>query len=92
MPSDVRSAERAMPDAATHALAQAHWKLNPPIRPSTSRISPTRNKPGHFREAMLRGLISESGTPPAVTSAWEYPRLSRTGIGQAKRPCTSLRR
>lgn len=27
---------------AKYPVAQAHWKLNPPIRPSQSRISPTR--------------------------------------------------
>jgi hypothetical protein len=35
-------AESSRPAAATQALDQAHWKLNPPILPSTSRISPTR--------------------------------------------------
>lgn len=33
---------RASAVATTQALAQAHWKLNPPIRPSTSRISPAK--------------------------------------------------
>ena len=28
--------------AATHADDHAHWKLNPPIRPSTSSISPIK--------------------------------------------------
>ena len=32
----------AIAAAATRALAQAHWKLKPPMRPSTSRISPVR--------------------------------------------------
>ena len=27
---------------AKYPVAQAHWKLKPPIRPSQSRISPTR--------------------------------------------------
>jgi hypothetical protein len=38
------SARKALPAAvpATYAVDQAHWKLNPPIRPSQSRISPTR--------------------------------------------------
>ena len=31
---------RLSPRAATAALDQAHWKLNPPRRPSTSSISP----------------------------------------------------
>ena len=33
---------RLKPLAATAALDHAHWKLNPPSRPSTSSISPTR--------------------------------------------------
>ena len=36
------SSTRTIPVAATQALDQAHWKLKPPMRPSTSRISPTR--------------------------------------------------
>ena len=55
--------------AATCALDQAHWKLNPPIRPSTSRISPTSDSPSHTRERIVAGSISSSKTPPAVTSA-----------------------
>ena len=39
-PSSLTAPAKAV--AATQPLAQAHWKLNPPIRPSTSRISPTR--------------------------------------------------
>ena len=31
---------------ATRPLAHAHWKLNPPTRPSTSQISPARWSPG----------------------------------------------
>jgi hypothetical protein len=60
---DVRAA------AATQALDQAHWKLKPPIRPSTSRISPTRWRPGHLRDSRVPGSTSVNGTPPAVTSA-----------------------
>ena len=37
---------RARPPAATHALDHAHWKLKPPMRPSTSSISPARKRPG----------------------------------------------
>ena len=37
---------RASARPATHPDDQAHWKLKPPSRPSTSRISPTRCKPG----------------------------------------------
>src|SRR6266850_6099952 len=55
--------------AATHADDQAHWKLKPPIRPSTSSISPIRYSPRQTRDCMVAGSISDSGTPPAVTSA-----------------------
>ena len=65
----VRRVVQRQPSAATDALDHAHWKLKPPIRPSTSRSSPTRYRFGHLREAMLAGSISPSGTPPAVTSA-----------------------
>ncbi len=64
-----RAKSRARPPAAAHALDHAHWKLNPPIRPSTSKISPTRNSPGHTRDASVSPSTSRSGTPPAVTSA-----------------------
>src|SRR5205085_498772 len=37
-----RANRAARPRAATRALDHAHWKLKPPSRPSTSRISPTR--------------------------------------------------
>ena len=40
-PSEVAHA-RANAEATTHALDQAHWKSNPPRRPSTSRISPVK--------------------------------------------------
>ena len=33
---------------------QAHWKLKPPRRPSTSRISPTRKSPRQRRDSMRR--------------------------------------
>ncbi len=61
--------DEARAAATTHALDQAHWKLKPPIRPSTSRISPTRWRPAHFRDSRVAGSTSVSGTPPAVTSA-----------------------
>src|SRR5262249_10834814 len=54
---------------ATLPVDHAHWKLKPPNRPSTSRISPTRNSPGHRRDAIDAGSISVRSTPPAVTSA-----------------------
>ena len=60
---------RASPPAATQALDQAHWKLKPPIRPSTSSISPTRKSPGVRRDSIVRVSTSASGTPPAVASA-----------------------
>ena len=37
---------RAAPRPATAPLAHAHWKLKPPIRPSTSSSSPQRWSPG----------------------------------------------
>jgi hypothetical protein len=40
-PSEVAHS-RTSPEATTHALDQAHWKLKPPRRPSTSRISPVK--------------------------------------------------
>ena len=39
---------------ATQPDDHAHWKLNPPSRPSTSRISPTRYRPSHVRDAIVR--------------------------------------
>jgi len=66
-PRRIQAAPSAV--AATRALDQAHWKLNPPILPSTSRISPTSDKPGQTRDAIVAGSISSSDTPPAVTSA-----------------------
>ena len=54
---------------ATNPLAHAHWKLNPPMRPSTSSISPIRYNPRHTRDSMVPGSTSSSATPPAVTSA-----------------------
>src|ERR1041384_4432692 len=39
-PADHARSVRAIARAATHADDHAHWKLNPPIRPSPSRISP----------------------------------------------------
>src|SRR5262245_34456410 len=75
------SAPSARP--ATLAVDQAHCKLNPPFRPSTSSISPTRYSPGHMRDAIVAGSISSSATPPAVASAWLYPRLPVTGSGHS---------
>ena len=60
---------RATASPATRPDDQAHWKLKPPRRPSTSRISPTRYRPGHTRDGIVDGSISVSATPPAVTSA-----------------------
>ena len=69
-----RTVERDHDDAAlrpaTVPLDHAHWKLNPPSRPSTSRISPQRNTPRAFRDSSVPGLTSDSSTPPAVTSAF----------------------
>ena len=53
-----RPCQSASALAATLALAHAHWKLNPPTRPSTSRISPTRKSPGQTREAIVAESIS----------------------------------
>src|SRR5262245_46191869 len=61
--------ERAIAWPATHADDQAHWKLKPPSRPSTSRISPTRYNPAHLRDSIVAWSTSASGIPPAVTSA-----------------------
>ncbi len=55
---------------ATVPLDQLHWKLNPPSRPSTSRISPHRNTPLALRDSSVLGFTSSSATPPAVTSAF----------------------
>ena len=38
---------RRSPVRPPSADDHAHWKLKPPSRPSTSRISPTRYRPGH---------------------------------------------
>lgn len=38
----VHEQEEPAPNPAARPLAQAHWKLKPPMRPSTSRISPQR--------------------------------------------------
>ena len=54
---------------ARRPLAHAHWKLYPPILPSTSRISPQSERFGAMRERIVRTSTSVSGTPPAVTSA-----------------------
>src|SRR5258705_12454436 len=53
--------------AATHADDHAHWKLKPPIRPSTSSISPIRYRPGQGRDSIVAGSTSDSGVPPPGT-------------------------
>ena len=40
------------------------------IGPNASRISPQRKSPGACRLSRERGSISESATPPPVTSAF----------------------
>jgi len=55
---------------ARRPVANAAWKLKPPIGPSTSSSSPQTNSPGQQRLAIVRGSTSSSGTPPRVTSAW----------------------
>src|SRR3954452_1308235 len=54
-------------------VTQAQTKLYPPIGPNASSISPQRNSPGHLLLSIVRGSISESATPPPVTSAFPYP-------------------
>src|SRR6266550_3670538 len=46
--------------AATHADDHAHWKLKPPIRPSTSSISPIRYSPSHTLDSIVAESISDS--------------------------------
>src|ERR1043166_1726801 len=55
---------------ATVPLDHAHWKLNPPSPPSTSSISPHNQSPGATRDSSVEASTSDSGTPPAVTSAF----------------------
>ena len=50
-------------------VAHAHWKLKPPMRPSTSRISPTTERLGQRSEDIVLRSIWSRGMPPAVVSA-----------------------
>ena len=55
-----RSSPEGLP--RPRALDHAHWKLKPPMRPSTSSISPIRNRPGtpatpSSRDRSLRGRL-----------------------------------
>ena len=61
---------RAAARPATVPLDHAHWKLNPPNRPSTSSTSPQSHSPGATRDCSVDESTSESRTPPAVTSAF----------------------
>ena len=67
-----RSASRpfAADRPATVPELHAHWKLNPPSRPSTSSTSPHSHRPGTTRDSSVDAFTSSSGTPPAVTSAF----------------------
>src|SRR6476661_5901502 len=68
---------------APHPLDHAHWKLSPPMRPSTSSTSPTIWRPGQMRDCIVEGSISLSETPPAVASAYVYPLEPMTGSGHS---------
>jgi len=71
-------------------LDQAHWKLKPPMRPSTSSTSPAKNRPGQIRLSIVSSLTSVSGTPPAVASAMAKPRSPVISSGIAVTICTSF--
>src|SRR5579872_2570327 len=62
--------------------AQAHWKLNPPRWPVTSKTSPMKNRPDTFRHSIVLGESSLVSIPPAVTSALAYPSVPEGTISQ----------
>jgi len=77
---------------ATVPLDHAHWKLNPPSRPSTSSTSPHKKSPGATRDSNVDGFTSLSVTPPAVTSAFSYPSVPFTCRSRSSRMLNNLSR
>jgi len=54
---------------AIQPVLQALWKLNPPVRPSMSRISPAKYNPGRIRLCIVLKSTSLRFTPPQVTNS-----------------------
>ena len=62
---------RSTPSLAVGLLprASSDARFQRSLLTSASSISPIRYRPGHTRDSIVAESISDSGTPPAVTSA-----------------------
>ena len=54
---------------ARYPVENAACRLYPPVIPSTSIISPQKNKPITIRDSIVWGFISSNATPPRVMVA-----------------------
>src|SRR4030043_1132526 len=63
------SSALAADSPARYPVENAACRLYPPVVPSTSIISPQKNKSCPLRDSIVRGFISSNDTPPRVTVA-----------------------
>ena len=71
------------------AVAQAICRLDPPVRASTSRISPAKYRPSQRLLAIVLGSTSRTSTPPAVITACSLSPSAVTRTGQCLHRFTS---